>query len=95
MKIQKKLEAIYCSLPKPIIEALAPKSSLYQIEQGQKYAKTKFRNPETEENLDYSQMLRLHKHSNAMSTKTSPYEPSYSKTFEEFAKPFILDNNQS
>jgi hypothetical protein len=61
MSIKTRLEAIYCSLPRPIIEALAPKSSLYEIQQGQKYSQTEFRNPETGKSLNYCEMLELHK----------------------------------
>jgi hypothetical protein len=61
MSIKTKLEAIYFSLPRPVIEALAPKSNIYQIEQGQKYFRTEFINPETGKRLNYCEMLELHK----------------------------------
>jgi hypothetical protein len=49
MSIKSKLEAIYCKLPISIIEALSPKSHFYEIQQGQQYSKTRFRDPETDE----------------------------------------------
>jgi hypothetical protein len=96
MSFKTKLEAIYCSLPKQVIEALAPKSNIYQIEQGQKYSKTRFRNPETDVKVNYSEMLYLYRRYLIINStmKSGSYGMSTSKNFDEFAESFVLKNNQ-
>lgn len=79
---------LYCKLPLQIIEALAPQSNLYEIQQGQQYSQTKFENPTTGKTLSYSNMLELYR-SRRIVFSASGYEPSVTYTFEEFINPYI------
>jgi hypothetical protein len=90
MSIKSNLEKAYSSLPIKVQEFLAPKSNIYQIEQGQKYSKAKFANPATGEDLNYSQMLELYENSN--STVRERYV-SITIPFDSFAEPYITTIN--
>jgi hypothetical protein len=96
MSIKQNLEAIYCKLPRPIIEILAPKSDIYEIQQAQKYSKTEFENPNTKVVIDYVTLLEKYRQYRtgiifANCTGRNPYISISDKSFsfEQYIKPYI------